>query len=141
MVETNFERQERASFRDFLAYYPKSTLTVLVLALALRVFLAVSFPAPAGDETRYTQPAINLLAGHGFSSAEAEPYTPTEATVPLYPLFVAAVYKTFGQSNLAVRIAQSLLDTLTGLLVAFVSLNLAPLAFRNQAAFFSLVIY
>jgi len=46
---------------------------------------------PAGDELRYTTPAVNLLAGRGFSSAVSEPYTPSEATVPGYPLFIAVI--------------------------------------------------
>jgi 4-amino-4-deoxy-L-arabinose transferase-like glycosyltransferase len=82
-----------------------------------------------------------MLAGHGFTSATGEPYLQTEHTVPLYPLFIAAVYAVFGEHNRAVLIAQSLIDLMTCLLVAFVSFNLAPDPLRRRAAILSLVIY
>ena len=131
----------RLSFRAFLSLYRTPILIILLLALIFRVVLVLQFPMPAGDELRYTTPAVNLLAGRGFSSAVSEPYTPTEATVPAYPLFIAAVYAVFGQQNSAVRIAQSLIDLLTCLLVAFISFNLAPAALRTPAAISALVIY
>lgn len=129
------------SFREFLSSCQTPVLIILLLALGLRVALAVSFPISAVDETRYTVSAVNVLAGHGFSAAVGEPYLPTEHTVPLYPLFIAAVYAIFGEHTLAVRIAQSLIDLITCLLVAFLSFNLAPPSLKKPAAIFSLVIY
>lgn len=129
------------SFRQFLSSYRTPILIVLLLALGLRVYLAVRFPQVAFDQTRYAIPAVNMLAGHGFTSATGEPYLPTEHTVPLYPLFIAAVYAVFGVHDRAVLIAQSLIDLITGLLVAFVSFNLAPDSVKRRAAILSLMIY
>ncbi|HSP63662.1 MAG TPA: glycosyltransferase family 39 protein, partial [Pyrinomonadaceae bacterium] len=99
------------------------------------------YPMPAGDETRYTTAATNMLAGRGFSNDTSPPYGPTEHVVPLYPLFIAMVYVVFGENNSAVRIAQGALDLLTCLLVAFIAFNLAPASLRGRAAIVSLTIY
>jgi 4-amino-4-deoxy-L-arabinose transferase-like glycosyltransferase len=135
------EKAKDISFREFLSSQRTRVLVILLLALTLRVVLAVRFPLAAGDETRYTVPAVNMLAGHGFSSDVSAPYLPTEHAVPLYPIFVAAVYSIFGERNLAVRIAQSVLDLLTCVLVAFVAFNLAPNSLRKIAAISALLIY
>lgn len=140
------EKQDAAnanhlSFTAFLSSYRTPILIILFLAGAFRVVLVSQFPMPAGDESRYTTPAVNLLAGRGFSSAVSAPYTASEAAVPGYPLFIAAIYAVFGQHNSAVRIAQSLVDLLTCLLIAFISFNLAPAALRTAAAISGLVIY
>ena len=129
------------SFPAFLRSSGKPIVFILLLALILRVVLVVWFPAVAGDENRYAVPAVNMLHGHGFSSDLQEPYGPTMAAVPLYPLFVAAVYRVFGENTLAVRIAQGLLDLLTSLLVAFVSFNLAPASLKRRSAISSFAIY
>ena len=131
----------RISFAEFLISYRVPILIILFLSLSFRVVLAVHYPLPAGDENRYTAPAINMLAGHGFSSDLSPPYSPTEHVVPLYPLFIAAIYAVFGESNLAVRIAQDVIDVLTCLLVTFIAFNLAPASLSRRAAIISLLIY
>jgi 4-amino-4-deoxy-L-arabinose transferase-like glycosyltransferase len=141
MEKQDAENATPLSFTAFLSLYRTPILIILLLAVVFRVALVLQFPMPAGDELRYTTPAVNLLAGRGFSSAVSEPYTPSEATVPGYPLFIAAIYAVFGQQNSAVRIAQSLIDLLTCLLVAFISFNLAPAALRTPAAISALLIY
>jgi Dolichyl-phosphate-mannose-protein mannosyltransferase len=129
------------SFTAFLSTYLTPILIILLLAGALRVVLASQFPMPAGDESRYTTPAVNLLAGRGFSSEVSAPYTASEAAVPGYPLFIAAIYEVFGQHNSVVRIAQCLVDLLTCLLVTFISFSLAPAALKTTSAISGLVIY
>jgi len=116
-------------------------LIILILALAWRLFLVIEFPHDAGDESRYTAPAVNLLAGHGFSAAVAPPYLPGEHTVPLYPLFIAAVYAVSGERNVAVRIAQSVVDVVSCLLIAFIAFSIAPGSLRRGAALAALLIY
>jgi 4-amino-4-deoxy-L-arabinose transferase-like glycosyltransferase len=130
-----------SSFRQFLSTYRVPILIILLLAFGWRLVLVIGFPREAGDEKRYTVPAINMLAGHGFSSDVREPILPSEHTVPLYSLFIATVYAVFGQNNSAVRIAQSAIDLITCLLVAFVSFRLAPPRLRESAAFLGLIIY
>ena len=141
MEKQDAENPTPLTFSAFLSFYRTPILIVLLIAAVFRVALVLQYPISAGDELRYTMPAINLLAGRGFSSSVSEPYTPSEATVPGYPLFIAAIYAVFGQQNSAVRIAQSLIDLLTCLLVAFISFNLAPAALRTPAAISALVIY
>lgn len=63
--------------------------------------------------------------------------TPFPSTQFLSP----AVYAVFGENNLAVRIAQSAIDVITCLLVAFVSFNLAPPSLRKLAGMSSLIIH
>jgi 4-amino-4-deoxy-L-arabinose transferase-like glycosyltransferase len=135
------EGTTQPSFRRFLSAYRTPILIILLLAFAWRLALVIGFPHPAVDEIRYTAPAVNMLAGRGFSSDISAPYLPSEHTVPLYPIFIAVVYAVFGENNLAVRIAQSAIDIVTCLLVAFVSFNLAPASLRKPAALLSLIIY
>lgn len=135
------ESKTRASFREFLSTYRTPILIILLVAFAWRLALVIGFPHGSFDEIRYTAPAVNMLAGRGFSSDVREPYLPSEHTVPLYPMFIAAVYAVSGEHNSAVRIAQSALDVITCLLVAFVSFNLAPASLRKPATFASLIIY
>jgi 4-amino-4-deoxy-L-arabinose transferase-like glycosyltransferase len=141
LSHTNVPAAPDPSFGKTLSNYLLPVLIILFLSLTFRVVLAVRYPAPAGDETRYTTPAINMLAGRGFSNDVSPPYGPTEHVVPLYPLFIAAVYVIFGENNSAVRIAQGAVDLLTGLLVAFIAFNFAPAPWRGRAAIVSLTIY
>jgi 4-amino-4-deoxy-L-arabinose transferase-like glycosyltransferase len=138
--ETNSHLGDR-HFREFLFTHRKLILIIVVLAAAWRIFLAIEFPHPAVDEIRYTVPAVNILAGHGFSVDTAEPYLPSEHTVPLYPLFIAGVYAVAGERDVAVRIAQGGVDVVTCLLVAFIAFNLAPASLQSSAAFAALIIY
>lgn len=130
-----------SSFVKFLAAYRTPILFILMLAFAWRLLLAVGFPRPAGDESRYRVPAVNMLAGRGFSSDEKEPIRPSEHTVPLYPLFIASVFAVFGQNDVAVRIAQGAIDLITCVMVAFVSFSLAPPWLKRSAAISALIIY
>src|SRR5712692_9980896 len=139
--EKTTEGTTQHSFRRFVSAYRTPILIILLLAFAWRLALVLGFPHAAVDEIRYTAPAVNMLAGRGFSPDVSEPYLPSEHTMPLYPLFIAAVYAVFGEHNSAVRIAQSAIDVITCLLVAFVSFNLAPASLRKPAAFASLIIY
>jgi len=139
--EKSLESTAQVSFREFLSVYRAPILIILLLAFAFRLVLVIGFPHSAVDEIRYTAPAVNMLAGRGFSPDVSAPYLPGEHTMPLYPLFIAAIYSVFGENNLAVRIAQSSVDIITCLLVAFVAFNLAPASLRKTASIISLIIY
>jgi 4-amino-4-deoxy-L-arabinose transferase-like glycosyltransferase len=141
MQENNVAGASQPSFRKFLFRHRIAILIILFLALGFRVVLAVRYSMPAGDENRYTTPAINMLAGRGFSNEESPPYRPTAHVVPLYPLFIATIYAVFGENNSAVRITQDLIDLLTCLLVAFIAFRLAPASLARPAAMMSLIIY
>lgn len=135
------EDEKPSSFREFLLAYRRPIMIILVVAFAWRLVLVAGFPRTAGDEPRYRIPAVNILAGHGFSSDTGEPILPSMHTMPLYSFFIAAVYAVFGQNNSAVRIAQSLVDLITCLLVAFIAFSLAPPSWRAAAAISALIIY
>lgn len=141
MPEEKHPNLDAAAFREFLVAHRRLILIIAVVALAWRLFLVIGFPHEAVDEIRYTAPAVNMLAGHGFSADVNEPYLPSEHTVPLYPSFIAAVYAIAGQNNVAVRIAQSLVDVMTCLLVAFIAFSVAPRSLRSGAVFATLLIY
>jgi 4-amino-4-deoxy-L-arabinose transferase-like glycosyltransferase len=63
-----------------------------------------------GDAGSYDRIARSLLAGAGFAQY---PGVPTAFWPPLYPLFLAALYRLFGYSLLAARLAQALLGAVT----------------------------
>jgi hypothetical protein len=97
---------------------PRSAVIVLPLlglALALRLTLAVALPNDEPDDGRmYARLAHNLLEHGIYSVDEKPPYSATYDRVPGYPLFLAVVYKLFGDgNNLAVRVVQALIDALT----------------------------
>jgi len=117
-----------------------TVLLLLLLALAVRVGFVVAFPDPL-EETRYRPIAVNILEGNGFSSDTSAPYRPSEAAVPAYPLFIAAVYAVFGHNVSAVMWLQVVLDLATCLLVAFLSFSLAPERLKSSAALWALTIY
>ena len=117
-----------------------TVLVILLLALAVRVGFVIAFPDPL-EETRYRPIAVNIVEGNGFSSDASAPYRPSEAAVPAYPLFIAALYAVFGRSVYALTLSQVLLDLATCLLVAFVSFSIAPERLKSSAALWALTIY
>jgi hypothetical protein len=87
------------------------------------------------DTAHYDSAACSILENGTFGASlhyydEYENY----CLEPVYPLFLAAIYKVFGHSFLAVRIAQSLLSILQ-LLVIYLTVRL----FRPRAAKWALL--
>jgi 4-amino-4-deoxy-L-arabinose transferase-like glycosyltransferase len=78
------------------------------------------------DTGSYIRPALNLLAGRGFSQQEAPPFTPDARRTPVYPLFVALLYGVFGQHPLLVAGGQVALSALTAGLVGLLGARLLP---------------
>ena len=67
-----------------------------------------------GDQLEYDAIADNLVAGNGFAT---QPGIPTANRAPLYPMTMAAVYKTVGRSPRAVLVLQAVLGAATVLLL------------------------
>ncbi|MBN1977015.1 MAG: glycosyltransferase family 39 protein [Anaerolineae bacterium] len=119
---------------------------VLVLALALRVlymalFVGLDSP-PTYDGRRYDYFAVHILAGEGYRTE----FGPTASKPPLYPFFIAAVYRLFGPGNfVAVRLLQALIDSLSCILLFFLGKALKSasvgLLAAVGAAFYPLSIY
>jgi len=87
---------------------------ILVLALIPRVWMLTQispsdfyaspwYRGEGGDAAEYSAIAVNLAGGGGFSLEGRA----TNIRPPLYPFFLAGIYRVFGNENLtAVRIAQ-----------------------------------
>ncbi len=113
----------REEWKYLLAFF---CLAVMVRCLFL-VFtggLAVSL---VGDEISYDQAAQALLAGQGITNT----FQP-----PLYSLFLALIYRIFGQNPVIVRLIQVLLNSLLCILIYLVGKK----AFNTRIATIALVI-
>lgn len=105
---------------------------------------------PMGDSGLYHTLAFNLFSGHGYSASNRsasfgmaeqvvnEAYVPAVTRAPAYPFFLAVVYTVLGDRDAMksveswrvnwqrVRFVQTILDSLTCLLVYFIGRKLAP---------------
>lgn len=93
-------------------------LLILAVALLVRMLFSVAVVGvssePRGDEIDYMSIAGNVAAGNGFC---ADGQYCTARRPPLYPLFLAAWFKTAGTSIVLGRVLQWLLGTLIVYLV------------------------
>ena len=113
---------------------------ILLVALGFRLFVAVRLANDDPDDGRlYAQIARNVLEQHVYSAETQAPYTPTLIRLPGYPLFLAAIYATFGHTNnTAVRVVQAVIDTATCVLIALVAFEWAiSEERRHRAALFA----
>ncbi len=110
-------------------------LAIIALSVLLRVAVALylgdSTP-PAKDETSYSQLAMRLAGGHGYSFDRPwYPFAPADAPTAhwsfLYTAFVAAVYSVAGPHPLAARLASAILaGILFPLLLYYLSRRVFP---------------
>lgn len=90
---------------------------ILAAAFLLRLAFALTVPDQrllTGDQFDYASIADNLVAGGGFA---VHPGIPTPDRAPLYPLVMAAVYKTTAHSHVAVLVLQAALGAAICLLL------------------------
>jgi 4-amino-4-deoxy-L-arabinose transferase-like glycosyltransferase len=81
---------------------------LLGLALAIRLLLLVVWTPPiVADSADYDRLARSLAEGRGYTNTRGEP---TSWRPPLYPAFVAAIYRVADGSVEAVRLVQVLVD-------------------------------
>ncbi len=100
--------------------FPWILLAPLLLTALTRVAWLARFPTdPSGavDAEGYHLIARNLLAGHGFAMTWEAPFCPTVVRTPLYPLFLAGVYGTWGLDPMRAVLAQVMLEVVTTALV------------------------
>ena len=93
---------------------------IVVLAVVLRLFAVQSRVGTPlfGDEPSYDSIAQNLLAGHGYASGRpGVDLHPTAMRGPGYVLLLAASYRLFGPSALAVHLLQIILEVISLLLI------------------------
>jgi 4-amino-4-deoxy-L-arabinose transferase-like glycosyltransferase len=100
---------------DFAQRRKWLVLFILLLALAVRTYVIISFPTiPTSDAADYHQLASGLAEGRGYVNNAGEK---TAWRPPGYPLFLAGIYRTLGTSVPAATIVQVLLGSLTVLLL------------------------
>ncbi len=92
-----------SSFGNFLRTQRLRVLLLLALAFTVRASVLIARPEVAAD-IRYRTTATNILEGNGYSMDTRPPYRPSEAAVPVYPLFIVAVYTVFGRHEFVVKV-------------------------------------
>jgi hypothetical protein len=98
----------RPTILSALRAHPDLVALGLVLLVAAIVRVAFAFRVPAfvtKDSLEYVEPALSLVFGGPFELAQRR--------TPVYPLFVAAALRVFGQDLLGVTFAQHLLGVAT----------------------------
>ena len=98
-------------------------LIVLALALSIRLGFVAFHTAPPihGDMITYEGIAKNIVDGRWHFGWDDEPSAHRE---PIYPLFVAGLYRVFGPSRGAVHVAQALLCSGTCALLVLLSFRM-----------------
>ena len=113
---------------------------VLGLALAVRLAMValslVQFPKgwlfTRGTEMDYL--AKSLLAGQGLSSPFGPPTGPTAFIAPVYPFFVAGVFRVFGIESVPAAIFIMLLQTAATVLTIWLMMDVARRLFDARIA-------
>jgi hypothetical protein len=105
--------------REHRSFFLGTTLA----GLALRIFFFVYFPAVTNDSRFYADLATNWIQHGIYGQTQGghpeKPILPTDARLPGYPAFLAAIFWLFGAGNFrAVMLAQILVDLATCLIVA-----------------------
>lgn len=99
----------------------KFLIVFFIIGIIFRLWIAALIPQPfVFDQAEYRYFALQML-NHGLFAWSARLYG--------YPLFLAAVYKFFGQDNFAaLSVIQAILDSLTAVMVYLAAKKL----FKNQ---------
>ena len=88
---------------------------IFVIALIVRLSFVLFFPPLyAADTGQFDDIALNLTKSNGFSLSSG---ISTAARPPAYPLFLAGIYSLFGQSHLAVKLAQAILGAISCIII------------------------
>ncbi len=85
----------------------------LLFGLVMRLLFTITLPGTSGDSATYEALAWNLASHFEYSTSPEPPYRASFDRTPGYPVFMAAIFSLAGHSQVAVRVAQALLDTLT----------------------------
>jgi hypothetical protein len=106
----------------------KHLVPALLAGLGLRLFFILHFPFYSGDTAYYEELARNWLYHGIYGFYSHGQLLPSDARVPGYPAFLAAVYFLFGTGRQAVMLAQAFLDLATCVLAAAIAFRLASAA-------------
>jgi Dolichyl-phosphate-mannose-protein mannosyltransferase len=102
------------------------------LGLGLRIFLALRFPASAGDSAIYEELARNWVEEHVYGLYFPNGLLPSDMRPPGYPTFLALLYLLFRRDGVVIVLAQVLLDMGTCYLIARLAWRLAPITYRRR---------
>lgn len=122
--------------------FKEKSFLIFIFVMACLIRLSYSFYeriVPFGDAGNYDKIAFNLKEGRGYTKLEkglpAEDYSAV-GYPPLYPFFLAAIYKLVGYSYPAVWGSQAIIGATTCILIYL----LAKTAFNQTTAVFSAII-
>jgi len=109
-------------------------IAALLVAVCVRVFFLLKFPASSGDAVVYEQIATNWLQHHVFAMNIGDSIVPVDLRMHGYPAFLALVYAITRRTGPAARfyvgVAQILVDVATcaiiGALAALLALLVRP---------------
>ena len=97
-----------------------SCILIVVLGFFLRfLWISVQGMSHVGD-ILYERLAVNLLAGHGFTTMDQLPFSPTAVRPPLYSLWIALVYALFGQNLVTIFYSQAFIGAITSVVVYWI---------------------
>src|ERR1700722_334149 len=82
----------------------------ILVGLALRLFFAFRFPAPADDSATYIQLAQNWIDHHVYGLWVNGHLVPTDLRPPGYPAYLAGVAMILGRSIQAIVLSQCVVD-------------------------------
>jgi 4-amino-4-deoxy-L-arabinose transferase-like glycosyltransferase len=106
----------------------------LLCGILLRWFFISHFNPFAGDAKFYEELARNWLYHSVYGRNLHGQLLPSDERMPGYPAFLAAIYRTLGQSRAAVTSVQVAVDLMTCVLTALIAARLAPVAKRTLVA-------
>jgi 4-amino-4-deoxy-L-arabinose transferase-like glycosyltransferase len=122
---------------------PRRTLLVVALVAMAHAALFAVYQHPAWNTEWDDQVGYQRL-GHVLATTgrftrypDVQPFVPETIRTPVYPLFVAAAYRLFGESHTAVAAAQAMLFALLTLVVYALTARLATRRVALTAAWFT----
>jgi len=111
-------------------------LGAAMAGLALRLIFLFWFPAITDDSHVYMDLGRNWLEHGVYGQSEMGQVAPTDARLPGYPAFLAAMFWVFGRENIgAVLLVQILLDLLSCLIIADVARRMIAEPRAGRTAF------
>jgi len=105
--------------------FAKHLAPALLAGLALRLFFIWRFPFYSGDTAYYEELARNWLYRGVYGFYSHGQLVASDARVPGYPAFLAAIYFLAGTGRMAVMLAQAFVDLATCVLAAGIAHRLA----------------
>jgi 4-amino-4-deoxy-L-arabinose transferase-like glycosyltransferase len=119
-------------------------LGLLFIVFLIRLIFLFEFNnnCCSSDETAFHSIAVHLVNGNGYIYTSDDSHAIWKNIIyaykpPLYPFFLAAVYKIFGQSKSVVMFFQIFISTITGLFIYLISLK----CFSKKIATLSLIFF